>query len=160
GCCTDRIAQLLDASAWPTQEPTGCDRILLALACRVGRKDCPRCDQQSGKHHRAWDGADTRSSELASSTSAYMRRYMTVATGYVGSAAITWATSTTATVSSQSIGTATWDRIVLVAVSVEDNVTIDSCTIGGTAATLVRKDVNTTGTPDNAVAFFFLQVPT
>lgn len=85
---------------------------------------------------------------------------MAVTTGYVGSAAITWSASTTATVTSQSIGTAAWDRIVIVAVTVEETATIDSCTIGGATANVGISGRNTTGTPDNAAAIFWLPVPT
>jgi hypothetical protein len=85
---------------------------------------------------------------------------MAITPGYVGSAGITWSASATASVAGQSIGTATWDRIVVVAVTIEDNVTINSCTIGGVAANQAISVTNTTGTPDNACAFFWLPVPT
>ena len=85
---------------------------------------------------------------------------MAVTPGYVGSNLITWSASTTATVSSASIGTATWDRLVVVGITVEETATINTVTIGGITATSAISVRNTTGTPDNAVAIFYARVPT
>ena len=85
---------------------------------------------------------------------------MAVTPGYVGSSSITWSASATATVTSASIGTATWDRLVLVGITVEETATINTVTIGGITATSAISVRNTTGTPDNAVAFFYARVPT
>ena len=76
------------------------------------------------------------------------------------SAAITWTASTTATASAVSIGTAAADRIVLVGITVEDNVDVSSGTIGGITATVAGNIRNTTGTPDNTAAFMYAKVPT
>src|SRR5262245_20931698 len=85
---------------------------------------------------------------------------MAVTTGYVASAAITWSASTTATATGASIGTASALRLVLVGVTVEADVDLNSCTIGGITATVGPQGRDTGGTPDNVCRFFYATVPT
>lgn len=66
--------------------------------------------------------------------------------------------SSVATFTNFDIGTAAADRLVVVAITTEENATITGCTIGGNSATQLINQTNTASNPDLNAAIFALPV--